>query len=112
MQRTCRAYFLRSEKENQEHAFTSPMTFLPLGVLTIQVAPTLVAIISSRSGNYDWGYNENTAAGPRNQQSNANYWSSTRNGGNSYDLNFNSSNLNPRDTSYPGWGYTIRCVAQ
>ena len=73
---------------------------------------SLVCDLTFRSGNYDWGYNENTAAGPRNQQSNANYWSSTRNGGNSYDLNFNSGNLNPQNTDNRGWGLTLRCVAQ
>ena len=64
------------------------------------------------SGNYDWGQIENTAAGPRNQQTEGDYWSSTRNGGNAYNLNFNSGNLNPQNNNVRGWGFTVRCVAQ
>ena len=76
-----------------------------------------VAILSAplsftRSGVYDWGYVENTAAGPRVRRSLAYYWSSTRSGGNSYDLYFASGSLDPQNSDYRGWGFTLRCVAQ
>ena len=77
-----------------------------------QVAPSPFCFISCLSGFYDWGNWEDTAAGPRTQGSWANYWSSTRNGGNSYNLNFSSSNLNPQNSNNRGNGFTLRCVAQ
>ena len=54
-------------------------------------------------------FNDST---PVNQGSNGNYWSSTRNNGNNmYNLNLNTSNVNPANTNNRNNGFSIRCVA-
>ena len=56
------------------------------------------------SGNWNNGFN--------NQGSNGNYWSSTQNSAtNGYNLNFNSSNVNPVNNNNKRNGRAVRCVA-
>jgi hypothetical protein len=46
-----------------------------------------------------------------NQGSNGNYWSSTaNNSSNGYNLNFNSSNVNPSNNNNYANGFSVRCV--
>ena len=60
-----------------------------------------------RSGNYNWN-----SGGLNNRGSNGNYWSAaTYNTNNSRNLNFNASNLNPRNGNNKGNGFAVRCVA-
>ena len=48
-----------------------------------------------------------------NQGSNGHYWSSTANSSanNAYNLNFNTSNINPQNNNNKGHGFSVRCVA-
>ena len=45
--------------------------------------------------------------------SNGNYWETSVNSSrNAYNLNFNSTNLNPANNNNKGNGFTVRCVAR
>ena len=58
------------------------------------------------TGNYN--YNNGSL---NNEGSNGNYWSRTANSGtNAYNLNFNSSNVNPQNNLNRGYGFALRCV--
>ena len=47
-----------------------------------------------------------------NQGSNGNYWSSVaNNNNNAYNLNLNSSNVNPQNNNNKWNGFSVRCVA-
>jgi hypothetical protein len=56
------------------------------------------------------GNRNNSSAALNNQGSNGNYWSSTPNGTNSYNLNFNSSSVNPANNNNRANGFSVRCV--
>ena len=43
---------------------------------------------------------------------NGNYWSSTPNGANAYNLNINSSGVNPSNSNNRSNGFLVRCVAE
>lgn len=48
-----------------------------------------------------------------NQGTHGDFWSATaKDGTSAYDLDFNSSGLNPQDTDSKGYGFTVRCVAR
>ena len=55
--------------------------------------------------------NRNSASGVlTNRGSNGNYWSSSVNGTNAYNLNFNSSDVNPANSNNRANGFSVRCV--
>jgi len=45
-----------------------------------------------------------------NQGTNGNYWSSSPNGTNGYNLNFKSSNINTSNNTNRANGLTLRCI--
>ena len=55
--------------------------------------------------------NYNNAA-LNNVGTNGYYWSSTVNGNNSRNLNFNSGNVNPANNNNRAYGFSVRCVAE
>ena len=57
------------------------------------------------SGNRNW--NDGTM---NSQGTNAYYWSTTSNTTNAYNLNFNTSNINPADYGTRGAGFSLRCI--
>lgn len=60
------------------------------------------------TGNYNW-QNGNL----NNRGTNGNFWSSTPNSKpNAYNLNFNSTNVNPQNNNNKVNGLTVRCVAR
>ncbi len=56
------------------------------------------------AGNRNWS-NGNM----NNQGTNGNYWSSSPNTTNGYNLNFNASNINPSNNNNRANGYSVRC---
>ena len=56
------------------------------------------------------GYRNQSDGSLNNRGSNGNYWSSSPNGSNAYNLNFNSSNVNPANNNNRANGLTVRCV--
>ena len=66
---------------------------------------TNLEVIIPLAGNRD-----NSSAALNNQGSNGNYWSSSPNGTNAYNLNFNSSNVNPADNNNRANGFSVRCL--
>jgi hypothetical protein len=56
------------------------------------------------------GNRNNSNAALNNQGSNGNYWSSGPNGTNAYNLNFNSTNVNPANNNNRANGFSVRCV--
>ena len=59
------------------------------------------------------GNRNNTDGTLNNRGNNGNYWSSTENSTNAYNLNFNSSNVNPANSfSLRTYGFTVRCIAE
>jgi uncharacterized protein (TIGR02145 family) len=58
------------------------------------------------------GNRNNSNGSLNNQGSNGNYWSSTPNGSNAYNLNFNSSNVNPGNNNNRSNGFSVRCVVE
>ena len=61
------------------------------------------------SGNYN--YNNGAM---NNQGSNGHFWSSSAysSATNAYNLNFNSSAINPQNNNNKGYGFSVRCVAR
>ena len=58
------------------------------------------------SGNYNTG-------GANNLGSNGNYWSRTANSAqNAYNLNMNTSSVNPANNNNKYNGFTVRCLAK
>ena len=56
--------------------------------------------------------NRNNSNGTLNNRgNNGNYWSSTENGTNAYNLNFNSGSVNPANNNNRLNGFSVRCVA-
>ncbi len=64
------------------------------------------------SGSFQGTYSGNWNNSLNNQGSNGNYWSSTANSAtNAYNLNFNSSNINPGTNNNNKYnGFAVRCV--
>ncbi len=62
-------------------------------------------VIISLAGNRN-----NSSAALNNQGSNGNYWSSSPNGTNAYNLNFNSSSVNPANNNNRANGFSVRCI--
>lgn len=56
------------------------------------------------------GYRNNSNATVNNVGSNGYYWSSTVNGTNSYNLNFNSTNVNPVNNNNRPYGFSVRLL--
>lgn len=56
------------------------------------------------------GYRNNSNGSLNNVGSNGNYWSASPNSGNGYNLNFNSSNVNPSNNNNRVNGFAVRCV--
>jgi len=56
------------------------------------------------------GNRNNSNAGLNNQGSNGNYWSSTPNGINANNLNFNATGVNPANNNNRANGFSVRCV--
>lgn len=56
------------------------------------------------------GNRNNSDATLNNQGSNGNYWSSSPNGTNAYNLNFNSGGVNPANNNNRANGFSVRCV--
>jgi uncharacterized protein (TIGR02145 family) len=55
------------------------------------------------------GYRNNGDASQNNLGSNGNYWSSSPNSPNAYNLNFNVSNVNPANNNNRANGFSVRC---
>ena len=56
--------------------------------------------------------NRNNSNGTLNNRgNNGNYWSSTENSTNAYNLNFNSGSVNPANNNNRLNGFSVRCVA-
>lgn len=58
------------------------------------------------------GYLNNGNGTLNNVGSNGNYWSASPNGQNGYNLNFNSSNVNPSNNNNRANGFPVRCVQE
>ena len=59
------------------------------------------------------GYRNNTSGTLNNAGQNGNYWSSVAyDSNNAYNLNFNSSNVNPQNNWNKRNGLSVRCVRQ
>gem|GEM_PF-1354707 len=56
--------------------------------------------------------NRNNAGTLNNAGTNGYYWSSTVNGTNAYNLNFNSTTVNPANNNNRANGFSVRCVAE
>lgn len=56
------------------------------------------------------GNRNNSSAALNNQGSNGNYWSSSPNGANAYNLNFNASSVNPANNNNRANGFSVRCI--
>ena len=56
------------------------------------------------------GNRNNSSAALNNQGSNGNYWSSSPNGTNSYNLNLTASGVNPANNNNRANGFSVRCV--
>jgi len=57
------------------------------------------------------GNRNNTNGALNNRGNNGNYWSSTENGSNAYNLNFDSSVVNPANNTNRTNGFSVRCIA-
>ena len=66
---------------------------------------TNTEVIISLAGNRN-----NSSAGLNNQGSNGNYWSSSPNGTNAFNLNFNSGGVNPTNNNNRANGFSVRCL--
>ena len=62
-------------------------------------------VIFALGGNRDY-----SSAGLNNLGSNGNYWSSTVNGVNAYNPNFNSTAVNPANNNNRANGLSVRCL--
>ena len=81
--------------------FTRPYVPKPGATFITAVAASLTAA----------GNRNNSTGAMNNVGSNGNYWSRTRyDNTNAYNLNFNSSNVNPANNNNRTNGFTIRCV--
>jgi uncharacterized protein (TIGR02145 family) len=58
------------------------------------------------------GYRNNNSATLNNAGTNGNYWSTTVNSTNAYNVNFNSSNVNPGNNNNRANGHSVRCLAE
>jgi uncharacterized protein (TIGR02145 family) len=56
------------------------------------------------------GYRNNTDGTLNNRGNNGNYWSSTENGTNANNLNFNSGSVNTNNNNRT-YGFSVRCVS-
>lgn len=56
------------------------------------------------------GYRDYSSAGLNNLGSNGYYWSSSINGINAYNLNFNSTAVNPANNNNRANGFSARCI--
>ncbi len=56
------------------------------------------------------GYRNRSDGALNNQGSNGNYWSSSPNSANAYNLNFNSTGVNPANNNNRANGFSVRCV--
>jgi hypothetical protein len=56
------------------------------------------------------GNRNNSNGSLNNAGSNGNYWSSSINGTNAYNLNFNASSVNPANNNNRGNGFSVRCL--
>ncbi|MBU6426743.1 four helix bundle protein [Patescibacteria group bacterium] len=56
------------------------------------------------------GYRDNSSGSLNNQGGNGNYWSSSVSGTNAFNLNFNSSGVNPSNTNNRANGFSVRCI--
>jgi uncharacterized protein (TIGR02145 family) len=54
--------------------------------------------------------NRNNDGTLNNQGSNGNYWSSSPNSNNAYNLNFNSGGVNPANNNNRVNGFSVRCL--
>ena len=57
------------------------------------------------------GNRNNNSSALNNAGTNGNYWSSSVNGTNAYNLNFNSGTVNPGNNNNRANGFSLRCVA-
>jgi uncharacterized protein (TIGR02145 family) len=62
-------------------------------------------VIISLAGNRN-----NTTGVLNNPGSNGNYWSSSPDSTNAYNLNFNSTSVNPANDNNRANGFSVRCV--
>ncbi|WP_426478040.1 hypothetical protein ACP3T3_00735 [Chryseobacterium sp. CBSDS_008] len=58
------------------------------------------------------GNRNNTTGALNNRAYNGNYWSSTENSTNAYNLNFNSGAINPANNNNRTNGFSVRCIAE
>jgi uncharacterized protein (TIGR02145 family) len=58
------------------------------------------------------GYRNYNNGSANNVGSNGNYWSSSVNSTNAYNMNFNSGNVNPNNNNNRANGFSVRCVAE
>lgn len=82
-------------------------------------APIVVPKGTARPGiHHQWllipaaGYRNNNSGALNNVGSNGNYWSASPNSSNGYNLNFNSSNVNPSNNNNRANGFAVRCVQE
>jgi len=62
-------------------------------------------VILALGGNRDY-----SSAGLNNLGGNGNYWSSSPNGVNAYNPNFNSTAVNPANNNNRANGFSVRCI--
>ncbi|MBF0647881.1 hypothetical protein IR083_03490 [Dysgonomonas sp. GY75] len=81
-------------------------------VIPFKGLPLVRLYIHSRDCFFPASGNRNNNTGTLNNVgTNGYYWSSSPNGTNGYNLNFNSSNVNPSDNNNRANGLTVRCIA-
>jgi len=56
------------------------------------------------------GNRNNSTAGYYNQGTNGNYWSSSPNGINGYNVNISSTQVNPLNNNNRANGFSVRCL--
>ena len=66
---------------------------------------SVITITFAGNRNWNTGYYNNQGA-------NGNYWSSSPSSSNAFNLNFNSSTLNPSNTNNRANGFSVRCLKQ
>ena len=89
-----------------------PKNISPTGVLSIKAIPEFAWYLDSRSLVRAGDYSLSQGGIPYNQGTNGYYWESKANNSTyAYNLNFNSTNLNPQNSDgTKGIGRSIRCL--
>ena len=89
--------------------------FVTLITTTYGITSSSAGSTKLRSSPLDFAYTGyyNTSGSLNNETTNGNFWSRTVNdSSNAYNLNFNSSNVNPQNNGNRGTGRSLRCTAK